>query len=80
MTDQPLQNSFKDPDVEAVKIIAQQMLVIVQALSEQNKQIPLDALVRMICHFYENKEQLKNEAATVKPVVIAEEKSVEPTT
>lgn len=54
---------LKPVDEKAVTIIQGQMAVILQTMNEQNKKIMLADVVRMSCHFYENKDRVLAELA-----------------
>lgn len=50
-------------DEKAVTLIQGQMAVILKTMNEEKKQIMLADVVRMSCHFYENKDRVLAELA-----------------
>ncbi len=58
---------YKDPDLEVVALIAGQITPLIAAAGEQGHPMSNLDLVKAVCHMYENREFIRQEAGMTAP-------------
>lgn len=69
--------NFRDPDVDAVKLIAVQVGDLLQKAIKNKEAMSNLQLVTAVCHLYENKEFLLKEAGMDAPIAAKKDMDVQ---